>query len=167
MTDVGPGHDPAADQLLARLRHELPRPSRWLLLIVIVLALIQLVVVLPWLVGRDPLGLLSSSGVGHLTRDGGLGLVVAVAGLLAAWRPRWALPMFLLASLALVAQAVAGLFDSAANGVEDGSAVPTSELIHVPSVILTCLIGLMAVPLRSLGRARSGPVSVDAADGTT
>ena len=163
MTDVGPGHDPAAEQLLVRLRHDLPRPSRWLLSVVTVLALVQLVVVLPWLIGRDPWGLLPSSSTGHLTRDGGLGLVVAVAGLLAVWRPRWALPMFVLASLALVAQAVAGLFDSTANGVDGGTALPAAKLIHIPSMVLTCLIGLMAVPLHPLGPSRSGPVSVDAA----
>ena len=68
-----------------------------------------------------PFFIVSICGVfGHvasLRRFGGplpwtaLGLAVAAAGLLAGWRPRYAVPCFVIGSVALVAQTVAGLFD--------------------------------------------------------
>ena len=137
-------HDPA-EPLLAQLGAALPGPNPVVRALVAVLAAAQLTVVLPWLVDADPFGLLGGSTSSHLTRDGALGMVVAVAGLMAAWRPRWAVPCFLLGSAALVAQAVAGLFDSASAG---GGG---TELVHVPSVILTCLIGLSGIRLTPLG----------------
>lgn len=141
------GGDPA-EPLLDQLGAALPGPNPIIRGLVAVLAVAQLAVVLPWLVDADPFGLLGSSTSSHLTRDGALGLAVAVAGLMAAWRPRWAVPCFLLGSAALVAQAVAGLFDSASAG--SGG----TELVHVPSVILTCLIGLSGIRLTPLGPGR-------------
>lgn len=140
--------DPVADEVLARLRRALPRPSWWIIGPLLVLSVIQAVAVLPWLVGRDPWQLLSSTTDGHITRDGALGLVVAVAGLLAAWRPRWALPAFMLATLAVVAQAVTGLFDAAET---DPGPSLAGELVHIPSILIACLIGLAAVPFRAFG----------------
>ncbi|MBM3683991.1 MAG: hypothetical protein FJW83_05535 [Actinobacteria bacterium] len=137
-----------AEDLLARLGDALPGPPRWLRFTVAVLAVAQSVVALPWLVGADPLGLLEGSTAAHLTRDGALGLVVSVGGCLVAWRPRWSLPCFAFASAAIVAQAVAGVFD------EPGVGLASSELLHVPSLVLTCLIGLVGVRLRPLGPVR-------------
>lgn len=145
--------DAVADGALRRLRHALPQPSRWILGPLLVLSIVQAAVVLPWLVGRDPWQLLSSTTDGHITRDGALGLVVAVTGLLTAWRSRWALPAFLLAMLAVVAQAVTGLFDAAETDVGAGPSL-AGELVHIPSILITCLIGLAAVPFRVLGPAR-------------
>jgi hypothetical protein len=143
---------PASDELLERLLRDLPRPARWLMAGTAVLAGVQLVIVLPWLVGSDPWDLLSDSSAAHTTRDGSLGLVIAAAALLTVWRARWALPCFLVASLALVAQAVAGLVDTG-SVMSDA----TAEIIHLPSVVLTCLIGLAAVPLTALGPRRRRP----------
>lgn len=140
------GEDPA-EPLLGQLGAALPEPNPLLRGLVAVLSVVQLAVVLPWLVDADPFGLLGSSTSSHLTRDGALGLAVAVAGIMAAWRPRWAMPCFLLGSAALVAQALAGLFDSTSAG--SGG----TELVHVPSVILTCLIGLSGIRLSPLGPA--------------
>ncbi|MEZ5412477.1 MAG: hypothetical protein R2761_30865 [Acidimicrobiales bacterium] len=137
----GDGAQPLLDQLGAAL----PGPNPVVRGLVAVLAVAQLAVVLPWLVDADPFGLLGSSTSSHLTRDGALGLAVAVAGLMAAWRPRWAVPCFLLASAALVAQALSGLFDPASAGAGG------TELVHVPSVILTCLVGLSGIRLTPLG----------------
>ena len=153
--------DPETDELLHRLQSGLPKPARWLIVTISLLAVVQLVVVLPWLVGRDPWGLLSDSSLAHTTRDGALGLVIAAAGLLTAWSRRWALPSFLVASLALVAQSVAGLFDAseqvaeAAAGAGTSTGIAIGEIIHVPSIVLTCLIGLAAVPLAAFGPGRS------------
>lgn len=142
--------DNVADDLLERLGQALPRPSKWVVGPLLVLALIQAVVVLPWLIGRDPWQLLPSTTDGHITRDGALGLVVAMAGLLTAWRPRWALPAFLLAILAVVAQAMTGLLDAAETDAGTGPSL-AGELVHIPSILITCLIGLAAVPFRAFG----------------
>lgn len=137
--------DDGAEPLLGRLGDALPGPNPLIRGLVAVLSVLQLAVVVPWLVDADPFGLLGRSTASHLTRDGALGLAVAVAGLMAAWRPRWAVPCFLLGSATLVAQALAGLFDSTSAG--SGG----TELVHVPSVILTCLIGLSGIRLTPLG----------------
>jgi hypothetical protein len=136
------------DGLLERLGEALPGPPSWLRWLVALLGVTQSVVALPWLVGADPFGLLEGSTTAHLTRDGALGLVVSVGGCLVAWRPRWALPCFAFASGAIVAQAVAGMFD------EPGAGLASSELLHVPSLVLTCLIGLAGVRLRPLAPNR-------------
>lgn len=145
----GPGGpedpDDPAEPLLSQLGAALPGPNRLVRALVAVLALAQLAVVLPWLVDADPFGLLGSSPASHLTRDGALGLAVAVAGMMTAWRPRWAMPCFLLGSAALVAQTVAGLFDAHSSG---GGG---TELVHLPSVVLTCLVGLSGIRLTPLG----------------
>ncbi len=131
------------DELLTELTSALPNPPRWLRAGVAVLAVAQLVVVLPWLVDSDPFDLLGDSTGSHLARDGALGLAVAVAALLTAWRPRWAVPSFLIASVALIAQTTAGLIDSA-------DSTGANELIHLPSVALACLIGLSSIRLTQL-----------------
>ena len=123
----------------------LPRPPLWFRVIVAVLALAQTVVVIPWFLGSDPGGLLEGSGADHLTRDGAIGLVVSVAAILAAWRPHWAMPSFAVASIAVIAQAVAAVVEESSDGLGAG------ELIHLPSVVLTCLIGLSGIRLRALG----------------
>ncbi len=145
--------DPMTEELLSRLKAEIPGPPRWLLAVTGVLSMVQFVIVVPWLVGADPWGLLGPAGEGHLTRDGALGLVVAIPGLLAVWRPRWALPCFLLSSMAVIAQAVAGVLDRTDPG---GSSGFGAEFIHVPSIVLTCLIGLVAAPAGSLMTRRGG-----------
>lgn len=150
-TDVG---DHAADAVLGRLREALPRPSRWILGPLVILSMAQMVLVSPWLVGLDPWGLLGSTSDGHVTRDGTLGLVVAAAGLVVAGRPRWAAPVFLLAGLAVVVQAVTGLFDVVEVDSGSGSTL-AGEVIHLPSILIVCLIGLAAMPLRSLGPVRT------------
>ncbi|MEZ5376135.1 MAG: hypothetical protein R2733_06425 [Acidimicrobiales bacterium] len=136
-----------ADDLLASLTNALPNPPLALRIGIAVLATAQLVVVLPWLVDADPFGLLGDSSDGHLTRDGALGLAVAVAALLTAWRPRWALPSFLIASAALIAQTAAGIIDSSPSP-------GANELIHLPSIALACLTGLAGIRLRHLGPTR-------------
>ena len=146
--DITVGHDAdddGASPLLDRLGSALPEPHPALRVLVAVLAVAQLAVVLPWLVDHDPFGLLSTSTASHLARDGTVGLAVAAAALLTAWRPRWALPCFLLASVALVAQTLAAVFDSS---ITSGGG---SELVHVPTVALTCLIGLSGIRLTPLG----------------
>lgn len=131
------------DALLQHLGPALPQPRPVLRIMLSIVGLLQLLAVLPWMVDRDPLRLLGYSSAEHLTRDGALGLAVAAAGLLVAWRPRWAVPCLVISSVALLAQTAVGIFDT------DGRVF--SELVHLPSVMLTCLIGLSAVRLDALG----------------
>lgn len=142
-----------------RLRAALPRPPRWLLIVLIILGVAHFVVSIPWLVGSDPLGLLGDTVPAvHAARDGAIGIVIAVAAIMAAVRPRWARPGFLIASTALIAQAVAGVVDSSI--VDTGP----SEVIHLLSLLLALLIGVCVVSqtVRSLGPTRSRPLrSVD------
>jgi hypothetical protein len=136
------------DAFLAALSSALPSPTKALRALIVTLALAQLVLVLPWLVDRDPFGLLETSSPAHLARDGALGLVVAVAALLAAWRPRWAIPCFAIGSVTLVAQTLAGLIDNDPGGSTG------RELVHVPSIALTFLVALSAIRLTALGPRR-------------
>ncbi len=131
------------DPDLQHLDDALPVPAPALRLTVAALAALQLVAVVPWFVGHDPIGLLGDSNTAHLTRDGALGLVVAIAALLAAWRPHWARPSFAISSAAVVAQAAAGALDTTA-------ATGGNELIHLPSVALACLTGALAIRLTTL-----------------
>ncbi len=133
------------DEVLARLDSALPRRSRSLTMATGVLSGVQLFLALPWLTGADPFGLLGHPVSPHVTRDGALGVVIAIAGILATWRARWSLPCFLMATGALGAQVVAGLVD------ESIAEVGAHELVHLPAVLLTVLIGLSARRFRSLG----------------
>lgn len=142
--------EPEANPRLGAL---LPRPPLWFRVMVAVLALAQTVVVIPWFVGSDPWGLLEGSGADHLTRDGAIGLVVSVAAVLAAWRPHWAMPSFAVASIAVIAQTVATVAEDSSDGLGAG------EFIHLPSVVLTCLIGASGIRLRALGPTTSNPRS--------
>lgn len=145
LRDFGRATRPAGsdDELLATLSSALPNPPILLRVGIALLATAQLIVVLPWLVDIDPFGLLGDSTGSHLARDGALGLAVAVAAFLTAWRPRWAVPSFLIASVVLIAQTTAGLIDSA-------DSTGANELIHLPSVALACLIGLSSIRLGDL-----------------
>jgi hypothetical protein len=77
-----------------------------------------------------------------------LGLIVAIAGLLTSWRPRWALPSFVISLLALVAQGLGVLVDDTIQGLG------LAELIHVPSIVLVAMVGLAANRLTPLGPRR-------------
>ena len=123
----------------------LPLPPTWLRILIAVLALIQTAIVAPWFLGTDPWGLLGDNDAAHLTRDGAIGLVISASALLAAWRPRWAVPAFMLASVAVIAQTVATVLEESDSGRGAG------EVVHLPSVLLTCLIGLSGLRLRPLG----------------
>ena len=64
-----------------------PQPAMALRLGLFVVAFTQLVIAIPWLVGRSFLPD-ANVAVSHLTRDGALGLVIAAVGLVTVWRPR-------------------------------------------------------------------------------
>ena len=102
----------------------------------------HLALALPWLVGADPLGLLGNVSASHLTRDGALGLVTAVAGLLTAWRPRYALAAALVSATALTAQIATALIDEHYRRVSF-----LAEGVHGLTVIVTVLVAWLSRPL--------------------
>jgi len=125
------------DDLLGRLEHDLPRPSRWLTVSLGTLSAVHMVVILPWLFGADPLNALATEVEGHVTRDGALSLVTASAGLITAAIPRWAGPGLAIAAVALAAQFVAGLFDS------EGHRHLIGEPVHIPSILIAIGIAMV------------------------
>ena len=118
------------DDLLGRLDHELPTPPRWLTLTLGTVSVAHMILILPWLVGSDPLGLLASEVEAHVTRDGALSLVTAAAGLITALIPRWGGPALAIATVALAAQFIASLFESGAHRHLIG------EPVHLPSIMI-------------------------------
>jgi hypothetical protein len=97
----------------------------------------QLVLAIPWLVGKS---LLPDShvAVSHLTRDGALGLVIAALGLVTVWRPRYVHGTRLIGLLVLSLQLVAGVADQQMSSVS-----ASFEVVHFLVVII--VLGLFAV----------------------
>ena len=97
----------------------------------------QLVLAIPWLVGRS---LLPDShvAVSHLTRDGALGLVIAALGLVTVWRPRYVHGTRLIGLIVLGLQLVTGVADQQMSSVS-----ADFEVVHFLVVII--VLGLFAV----------------------
>lgn len=150
------------DRTPHNLQTVLPSPPRLLIWALLILGTFQAFMAIPWLVGSDPFGFLGSAAPAtHTTRDGVVGLVVAVAAILAAVRPRWARPAFLISASVIVAQAVAGVID------ESIAETGPPEAIHLLGVLLTVLMGLAVASqlLKPLGpQRRRGLFTVDPDD---
>ncbi len=118
-----------------------PLPGTVSLRLRILLAVVagaQLLISIPWLFGINPLGDLGQHvDVSHLTRDGALGLATAIAGLLTAWRPRYAVPAVALSAVALLAQFAMALVDDHAHRVN-----MAFEGIHLVTVAVTALVAI-------------------------
>jgi hypothetical protein len=101
------------------------------------IALAQLVLAIPWLVGKS---LLPDShvAVSHLTRDGALGLMIATLGLVTVWRPRYVHSTRIIGIVVLGLQLVAGLADQQMSSVS-----ASFEVVHFLVVII--VLGLFAV----------------------
>lgn len=132
-----------------RLMRAIPQPPRWLRAGLAGLVVLQLPFVLPWLANVDPFGLLAGAEDTHLVRDGAFGLVILVAAGLTAWRPRWAVPSFAIASVALVAQLAAGFVDDSL------SASGWNEAVHLLLLVTTLVIGSCGLRLTPLAPSRS------------
>lgn len=133
---------PETQSLFRRMSRDVPRACIVGLLIV---ALFQLVLAIPWVFGAS---LLPHEHVAasHLTRDGALGLVIAAAGLVTAWRPRYAYSMVVIGVVVLALQIVGGVVDERENLVS-----ATFELAHLPVVVIVA--GLFAVAAALTRRA--------------
>ncbi|MEZ5343703.1 MAG: hypothetical protein R2706_20390 [Acidimicrobiales bacterium] len=125
--------------------------SNSLRIVLVGVAALQLAIAVPWLLGRNPLGDLGDHvEVAHLTRDGALGLTTAIAGLLTAWRPRYAVPAVAVSCVALLAQFAMAFVDDHAHRV--GLAF---EGIHIVTVAIVALVAIHGK--QSAVRPTAGP----------
>ncbi len=142
----------AAARVQAQLSMKRPRRSTAIVALLGTCSTLQALIALPWLVGANPfrnvLGVASSE---HLTRDGALGIVVAVAGFVVAWRPRYAFAMLALVGATAGMQILGGFVDAPTSH----SHVPF-EFVHVLALVIAVLIVYVAIrrdttfgPLRS------------------
>ena len=109
------------------------------------ISLAQLVLAIPWLVGKSLLPD-SNVAVSHLTCDGVLGLVIAALGLVTVWRPRDVHGTRLIGLLVLGLQLVAGVADQQMSSVS-----ADFEVVHFLVVII--VLGLFAIAASLARRA--------------
>jgi hypothetical protein len=131
-------YDPALPDVVALNapagpRTELATPLRVGLFTI---AAAQLVLAIPWLVGRSLLPD-SDVAVSHLTRDGALGLVIATLALVTVWRPRYVHSTRLIGLIVLGLQLITGVADQQMSSVS-----ASFELVHFLVVII--VLGLFA-----------------------
>ena len=144
-------HDGAdgAEDVLDTLAAHRPAPRRWIRSTLAVLAAGQLFLAVAWMVGMTPL-LGSDVQLEHLTRDGSLGLFSGAAGLLAAVRPRYAVPAVIVVALGVFIQVVAGALDESHAHVS-----AWFELLHL---ITLAILGLTALIAGSRAATPATPV---------
>lgn len=148
--EIGPtGNEPPVPAI--------PTPSMLITVVLAIVGVLQAVMTAPWLLAIDPLGLLGPEvSAAHQVRDGAFGVIVATSALLTVWRPRWAQPAFVIATIALIIQGVAGVLDDSLT------ATGGYETVHLLAIIAASLTGLTAVRLAALGPVRGAPLgSVD------
>lgn len=138
-----------ADEVLEALAAHRPAPRQWIRAALAVLASVQLFLAVAWLVGVTPL-LGSEVQPEHLTRDGSLGLFIGAAGLLAAARPRHAVPAVIVVALGVFIQVVAGALDESHEHVSAGF-----ELLHL---LTLAILGLTAAIAGSRAAPPASPV---------
>lgn len=144
-------HDDSGDaeELLGVLAAHRPAPRAWIRSCLAALASVQLVLALAWLVGVTPL-LGGDIQPEHLTRDGSLGLFIGAAGILAAARPRYAVPAVIVVALGVFIQVVAGALDESHAHVS-----AWFELLHL---LTLAILGLTAAIAGSRAAALAAPV---------
>ena len=132
------GLDPSL--VLQRLAERRPRARTWLRMVLGTVAMVHGVVSFPWVFGYNPLGwLLGSAPDGHLTRDGTLGVLVAVAGVVTAWIPRYAYPMLCVCGAIVALQLGGGLVDS-----NDPHVGLHFEKVHLVALLIAALVAVVA-----------------------
>lgn len=129
-----------AEGSLEALDHTRPAPRPWIRVALGALSMLELCLALPWMVGLNPLALLDENvGAEHLTRDGAIGLFVGAAGLLAALRPRYAVPAVVVATIGVFTQVIAGAVDEQAHHVAGWF-----ELLHLLTLGILLFTALIA-----------------------
>lgn len=136
--------DVIADRVLDRMLPVRLGPPMWLRIVLAVAALAQIGGAVPWLVGTDPLGLLGDATASHLTRDGAFGVVIGLAGLITAWRPRFAVSAAIFSGAVVVLQLTTGLIDGHFHRV-----ALWVEAVHLSTLLITGLVAVASRPARS------------------
>lgn len=129
--------DPAA---LRRALDALRSPRRPALQLVLgLVAALQLLVALAWMLGWNVLGSTGlHAGDAHLARDGAIGVIVAVAGLVAARAPRHAMPMLVMALAAFGLQLLGFVLDE-----NHGRVTALFESQHVAVLVIVAMIAAL------------------------
>jgi len=131
----------APAQILAELAAHRPPRTPLLRYALGVLAVAQTALALPWLFDVNPLGFLADHVASeHLTRDGAIGVIVGVAGLTTALRPRHALAMLVMAAAAIGMQVLSFAIDENHDRVH-----PLFEVSHALVPIIVALIAVFAL----------------------
>ena len=129
-----------AEFLLAEIdRHR--KKSRGGRIVLLVLSSFQLALALPWLFGDRGLWTGGDATPEHLTRDGALGLIFALAGLAVAQSPKrawFALPLVLVLTCI---QTFFGVFDH-----RHANAVVGFELVHLLGAAIGVSVALFVKP---------------------
>jgi hypothetical protein len=100
---------------------------------------LQIVIALPWLFGHNPVAIVGHASSDHLVRDGAIGVVIAIAGLIASYDPTRARTLCLVSAAALLLQLFAGLLDEHERHVTFDF-----ELTHLLAIAIVILLGLIA-----------------------
>jgi hypothetical protein len=108
----------------------------WWRVLLAAVSVVVAAIAVPMIVAANPL----PNGLGattsqHLTRDGAIGVFAAAAGLLTAWRPRWAASMRAVSVLIIALQIVGALVDS-----RDDDVTFVFESIHLAKLVIATLI---------------------------
>jgi hypothetical protein len=104
-----------------------------------IVAGVQCLFALPWLFGFSPFDRLGNHvAPSHLTRDGALGVILGVAGMTSAFRPRHALAMLVTAGAGIAMQGLSYLFDQNTSRVG-----PRFELVHLLVPIIVAMIAVL------------------------
>ena len=145
----------SVDEILAAVRSRRPSRSTALRVVLGIAAAIQCLVALPWLFGANPFSFIDAMTVdaSHLTRDGAIGIIIGVAGLTTALRPRHALAMLVTASAAVGMQVLSFAIDEGQERVH-----PMFETSHVLVPVVLVLIAVLAL-------RKSPPISGPDRDG--
>jgi hypothetical protein len=134
----GEGGDAAL--VFSRLASARPRAavhSRWFLG---AMSAGQTLLSVPWVFGFNPLGRVLGGAAGaHLARDGTLGVLIGVAGLITAWRPRYAYAMLGVCGAIVLMQIGGGIVDEHADTV--GSHF---EAVHLLALGIATFIAMIA-----------------------
>ena len=110
-----------------------------------ILAATQLMLALPWLFGHS-LVPDAHVTVAHLTRDGGLDVVIGGLGLVTAWRPRYVNSTLVIVLLAFVTQLVAEITDRETHAVTG-----SFQLFHL--LVVAIVIAMFCVHVSVTHRA--------------
>jgi hypothetical protein len=129
----------APRRIQARFARRSDHAPRALALPLLILSLLQLAVALPWLFGHNPISVVGHAASDHLVRDGAIGVVIAIAGLIATYDPARARTLFLISTAALAVQLTAGLIDEHERHVSFDF-----ELTHLLAITIVALLGLIA-----------------------